>query len=70
MIKVRKIKKIITFIILFFINNVNAKEITTFKEYESEIQKFDLVILFVVPIIITVIGLYFYIKNNRKMKLK
>ena len=46
---------------------VDAKTaITTFEEYEEQAQKLDLVLLFVVPITIIVIGgIYYYIKNKR-----
>ena len=41
--------------------DINTKDL-----YEQVIQKFDLVILLVVPLIILFIGGYFYIKTNKK----
>ena len=54
-----------SFFLVFMI--VDAKTaITTFEEYEEQAQKLDLVLLFVVPITIIVIGgIYYYIKNKR-----
>ncbi len=62
-----------SFFLVFMI--VDAKTaITTFEEYEEQAQKLDLVLLFVVPITIIVIGgIYYYIKNKkiiRSLRLK
>lgn len=56
---------LVSFFLVFIIADAKTA-ITTFEEYEEQAQKLDLVLLFVVPITIIVIGgIYYYIKNKR-----
>ena len=58
---------LITIFTKFNITNVKAEtEITTFEEYEEQVKKLDVVMLFVVPIVIIGIGSIYYITKNRK----
>lgn len=56
---------LVSFFILFLAADAKST-ITTFEEYQEGVKKFDLVLLFIVPITIIVIGgIYYYIKNKR-----
>ena len=67
-----KNKFLILILISFFIVCISGDAktvITTFEEYEEEVQKLDLVLLFIVPIAIILIGgIYYFIKNRKKVR--